>query len=40
MITICVIPALDEKMSILQKTYCFAICELLDSMYILPLLLS
>ena len=38
MITICVIPALESKIPILQKTYCLAICLLLDSLYIIPLL--
>jgi hypothetical protein len=38
MITICVVPALESKMPILQKTYCFAVCLLLDSLYIIPML--
>jgi hypothetical protein len=38
MITICVMPALESKMPILQKTYYFAVCLLLDSLYIIPLL--
>lgn len=39
MITICIIPALEDKMPILQKTYCFGVCIILDSLYILPILL-
>ena len=37
MITLCIIPNLDSKMSILSKTVCFAITAFLDSLYLIPI---